>query len=241
MAEVTAFRNNCLPYPVYGLPYVVQFPILDNTGALVSGAAGLDSEVSLNGNTYADATNEATEIATSSGMYYLILGGAEMQTQNLGIIVKTSTTNAKTTPMVLNPRRLVVLTSGTTVGGSSNTVQLDPLESHVDDFFNGCAIGCVIDGTTETRLIIDYDGASQTAQVSANWVTATPDSDDSYAIYLPEGRQVNQANTTAIDGTAGAATTIASGVWNALTTGMNTVNSIGRLIVQFLPQGWRQP
>ena len=97
MAEVTAFRNNALPYPVYGVPYVVEFPILDADGDLVSGAAGLDSEVSLNGDTYADCTNEATEIASSSGMYYLSLTAAEQTADAVGVIVKTSTTGAKGT------------------------------------------------------------------------------------------------------------------------------------------------
>ena len=50
MAEVTAMRNNALPYPVYGAPFTLVFPILDADGDPVTSAAGLDSEVSKNGN-----------------------------------------------------------------------------------------------------------------------------------------------------------------------------------------------
>lgn len=92
------------PVPLKGVAYRVTFPIFDNTGALVSGAAGLDSEVSKDGATFADCTNEATEVATSSGLYYLDLTAAEMSADTVAVIVKTSTTNAKTTPIVLYPQ-----------------------------------------------------------------------------------------------------------------------------------------
>lgn len=76
------------------------FPILDADGDLVSAAAGLDSEVSIDGGTFADCTNEATEIATSSGMYYLDLTAAEMNGDVIAVIVKCTTTGAKTTALV---------------------------------------------------------------------------------------------------------------------------------------------
>ena len=79
MAEFTATRNNALPYPVYGLPYVVMFPLLDGTGAPISPSSP-DSEISKNGDTFADCTNEAVEIATSSGICYLFLTGTELTT-----------------------------------------------------------------------------------------------------------------------------------------------------------------
>ena len=78
MAEVTAFRNNALPYPIYAQAWAVVFPMLDADGDLVTGATTPDAERSLNGDTFADCTNEAVEIATSSGSCYLILTGAEM-------------------------------------------------------------------------------------------------------------------------------------------------------------------
>ena len=88
-------------YPaVRGAAFTAVFPILDADGDLVTGAAGLDSEVSKDLGTFADCTNEATELATSSGMYYLTLTATEMTADIVAIIVKTTTTGAKTTSLV---------------------------------------------------------------------------------------------------------------------------------------------
>ena len=90
-------------FPLKNTAFRVTFPIYDNTGALVTGAAGLDSEVSIDGGTFADCTNEATEIATSSGIYYLDLTAGEMNGDTIAVLVKTSTTDAKTTVLVFYP------------------------------------------------------------------------------------------------------------------------------------------
>lgn len=91
------------PVPRKNTAYRVTFPILDADGDLVTGAAGLDSEVSIDAGTFADCTNEATEIATSSGVYYLDLTAAEMNGDTIAVIVKTSTSGAKTTTIVMYP------------------------------------------------------------------------------------------------------------------------------------------
>jgi hypothetical protein len=79
----------------------LTFPIFDADGDLVAGAAGLDSEVSKDGGTFTDCTNEAAEIATSSGMYKLVLTSTEMNADEVAVITKTSTTGAKTAPNVI--------------------------------------------------------------------------------------------------------------------------------------------
>ncbi len=89
--------------PLKNTAYRVTFPLLDADGDLVSGATGLDSEISKDGGTFADCTNEATEIATSSGVYYLDLTSTEMNADTVALIIKTSTSGAKTTPIVLYP------------------------------------------------------------------------------------------------------------------------------------------
>lgn len=95
--------TDALPIPRKNTAYRVVFPLLDADGDLVTGAAGLDSEISKDQGTFTDCTNEATEIATASGMYYLDLTATEMNADCVAIIVKTSTTGAKTTPIVLYP------------------------------------------------------------------------------------------------------------------------------------------
>ncbi len=95
--------SDARPFPLKNTAYRVTFPILDADGDSVTGAAGLDSEVSKDGGTFTDCTNEATEIATNSGVYYLDLSSTEMNADTVAIIVKTSTSGAKTTVIVLYP------------------------------------------------------------------------------------------------------------------------------------------
>ena len=91
------------PIPIKNTAFRAVFPILDADGDLVTGATGLDSEVSQDQGTFADCTNEATEIATSSGMYYLDLTSTEMNADCVAVIVKTTSSGAKTTVLVFYP------------------------------------------------------------------------------------------------------------------------------------------
>ena len=84
-----------------GVACTIVFPIYDADGDLVSGAADLDSEVSKDGGTFTDCTNEASEIATDSGMYKLDLTATEMNADIVAVIVKTSTDGAKTAATVI--------------------------------------------------------------------------------------------------------------------------------------------
>lgn len=92
------------PVPIKNTAFRAVFPIYDADGDLVVSAAGLDSEVSKNQGTFSDCTNEATQIATNSGMYYLDLTSTEMNADCVAVIVKTSTSGAKTTVLVFYPQ-----------------------------------------------------------------------------------------------------------------------------------------
>ena len=201
MAEVTALRNNCLPYPVYAAPWGIAFSVFDADGDLVTGMTTPDSEVSLNGDTFADCTNEAVEIATSSGMYYLLLTAAELTADVVSIIVKSATSGMKTTPIVLYPRKLVTIRSGTSAGGAAGYITLDASASAVDDYYNGMVCIATIDTNVEVRVISDYTGSSKQAAVVPN-CNVVPDADDTFIIKLPEGVQINQANATHVNSTA---------------------------------------
>jgi hypothetical protein len=196
MAEATAFRNNALPYPVYAQTWTVVFPLLDADGDPISPSSP-DSERSLNGDTFADCTNEATEIATSTGVCYLTLTAAEM-TADI-VAVRVQSTGAKTTVLTLYPRKLAVLATGTAQGSNDTSdIQLASGDSAVNDYYNGCLIVAVIDGTTEARVINDYVGSTKVAEVAPAWNTAAPDSDDTYTIYMPEGWQSPAASADGV-------------------------------------------
>ena len=89
--------------PYKSAAWRVTFPILDADGDPVTGAAGLDSEISKDAGAPTDCTNEATEIG-SSGIYYLDLTSTEMGADTVSIQVKTSTVGAKTTNIIAYPQ-----------------------------------------------------------------------------------------------------------------------------------------
>jgi len=199
MAEVTAMRNNIINYPIYAAPYTVVFPILDADGDLVTGAADLDSEVSKNGDTFADCTNEATEIATNSGMYYLTLTGAEMVANVASIIVKTSTSGAKTTPIVLYPRVLSTLRTNTAQAGGAATITLDASASIVDEAYRGNVIHIYANtGIGQLRAIISYVGSTKVATVYPAWTTE-PDDTSSFHIYQTDIHDITGACQEALN------------------------------------------
>jgi hypothetical protein len=126
------------PIPQKNVAYRVTFPILDADGDLVTGATGLDSEVSKDGGAFADCTNEATEIATNSGMYFLDLTSTEMNADTVAVIVKTSSSGAKTTPIVMYPEEAGdVRVNVTQVNGTNQTAgDLVSKIDTIDDFLD---------------------------------------------------------------------------------------------------------
>lgn len=208
MAEVTAIRSNALPYPIYGAPWTVVYPVFDADGDLVTGASSPDSEVSKNGDTFADCTNEATEIATNSGWYYTSLTATEMTADAVAFQLKSGTAGMKTAPILLQPRKLVTVHSGTSAsdGSATDTIVLDSNASAVDDYYNGMVCIATIDSNVEVRVISDYVGSSKTASVVPDWNVA-PDSDDTFIVKLPEGALFSFGDAKAWLGSALAAVT----------------------------------
>lgn len=92
------------PVPIKNTAYRVTFGIYKNDGTLITGASGLDSEVSKDGGTFADCTNEATELATSSGVYYLDLTSTEMNADTVALLVKSSSTGAVPVTLSIYPQ-----------------------------------------------------------------------------------------------------------------------------------------
>lgn len=158
------------PLPLKNTALRITFPIFDNDGDLVTGAAGLDSEVSKDGGAFADCTNEATEIAASSGMYYLDLTSTEMDADTVAVIVKTSTVNAKTTPIVLYPKTDGEFTVSLEATGMDSVVMSDlsavpaataSIKAAINWIFEVCRNKRTQTATTET--IFKDDGSTSLA------------------------------------------------------------------------------
>jgi hypothetical protein len=104
------------------LATIIAFPIMKNDGTLISGAAGLDSEIDgwSNGvapDGFTDCTNEAAEIG-ATGQYYLALTQAEMNEDYIIVQIKSSTTGAVTQTLLINTtlQRVDVVTNGDKTG-----------------------------------------------------------------------------------------------------------------------------
>ncbi len=157
------------PVPQKNVAYRVYFPIFDNTGALVTSAAGLDSEVSKDGASFADCTNEATEIG-SSGTYYLDLTSTEMNADAVVVIVKTSTTDAKTTPIFLYPEEAGdIRVNVTAFGGTAGTFASGIPEVKVNNIAAGAITATAIasDAITDAKVASDVTIASVTGAVGS--------------------------------------------------------------------------
>lgn len=198
--------TDAVPIPMRNVAYRVTFPIFDADGDLVTGATGLDSEVSLDAQYFADCTHEAGEIDTSSGMYYLDLEAAEMNANTVAIIVKTTSTGAKTTPIVLYPQidgdirvDAVQISSSTTAadrleaslagvvtgacaaGTLSITQATTNLTEATDDHYNGRVIVWTSGNLAgQAAAITDYDGA--TKMLTYTTVTEAPSAPDTFVI-----------------------------------------------------------
>jgi hypothetical protein len=214
-----------LPYPIFGASWRWAFALRKNDGTLITGAAGLDSEVSIDAAGFGDCTDEAHEIATNSGHYYIDLTGAELSGSAIAVQVKTSSSGAVIPSATLYPRRMPTLRSGTAAGGANGSITLDSGASAVDDYYNGCIV--LLTNNTpggaqyQARVILDYDGASKVATILPNWST-NPSSSTTFTVLAPIEWQM--ANLTRTILALPAAAPGASGGLIPIGTGAGAVN-----------------
>ena len=174
-----------------------------------------------------DCTNEGAEIpyttSTNKGMYYLTLTATEMTADIVAVTVYSAT--SKATCIVLYPRKLVELRSGTSQGGDTAYITLDASAGAVDDTWNGCLCVATIDTNVEARVISDYTGSNQRAAVTPAWNVA-PDNDDTFKVYLPEGRQFPNVNVTHVGMTAQTARDIGASVVTANASDVTSIKGV---------------
>lgn len=142
--------SDARPVPLKNTAFRWYFPILDADGDVVTGAAGLDSEVSIDGAAFADCTNEATEIG-SSGIYFLDLTASEMNGDGVVVQVKTTTSGAKTSTGMFYPEEAGdIRVNVTQFGGTNGTFASGRPEVNVSHF--GGTAGTFAGGRPETNV-----------------------------------------------------------------------------------------
>jgi uncharacterized protein YunC (DUF1805 family) len=125
------------PVPRKNTAWRVYFSIRKSDGTLVTSWTGADSEESLDGGSFTDCTNEATEIGTS-GCGYLDLTAAEMNAD--AVMIKITVTNSGALPLVMTVfpeeagdyRADTVQVGGVSQTGGDLAVLINTLDDYVD-------------------------------------------------------------------------------------------------------------
>jgi len=226
------------PIPLKNSGYRVRFPIFDADGDLVTGAAGLDSEISKDDGTFVDCTNEATEIATASGIYYLDLTSTEMNADGVTIIVKTSTTGAKTTPIMLYPQEtgdIVATVEGdftSTMKTSLGTAVAASAVASVTGNVGGSVASVASGGITAASFAADAITAAKlaadvTTELQSGLATAASLSTAQTAITAIKAKTDNLPASPAATGDIISAAVIADAVWDEVQSGHVTASTFG--------------
>ncbi len=217
-----------LDYPIANARYSLPLSFRTSAGTPTDPTSA-DTELSSDGGaSFADCAEEVTT-GGGNGMGYLTLSGAE--TNNRMVLIAAKSSNCLTTPAILQPRVLPILSSGTLSAGSSTGGTLGTILGYD---ITGCYIrttggtggGGTGGANNQARRIITYTQATGAFTVPA-WET-TPDATTTYDILLPEGAtfaSLKAVNPTTPGRTLDVTATGAAGVdWGNVENQSTTVN-----------------
>ena len=206
---MAASASDCHPFVLYNARYRLIVPLLDADGDPVSPSSP-DTELSQDCGTFADATNEATEIATSSGVVYIDLTAGELDTKSTAVRVQS--TGAKTTIAVLYPVRLPVIRTGTAQAGGASSITLDSSASAITDYYVGCYVNITNNSPAnaqgQARRITAYNGSTKVATVEGTYGT-NPSSASTFEVLATQEWAWRLADVQSWLGTAAATPTVA--------------------------------
>lgn len=109
------------PFPIKNLAFRAHLLLLDADGDPVTGGGGLDAEISKDGGAFTDCTNAETEIG--NGWYYVELTATEMNADTVIVVLKSSTTGAKTGHMIVHPVALTELSAVPAFGAAGAGIE----------------------------------------------------------------------------------------------------------------------
>lgn len=157
-----AASTDATAIPIKGQAFRVTFAVWDSDGDLVTTGTGMDSEISKDGGTAADCTNEATEIATTWGLYYLDLTATEMTADTVALKITLTNSDSKPTPLVLYPAEDTdIPTNLKALDGS--TTSLDDLKDFADAGYNP--------STNKVEGVVLADATGTVNGLAANVIT----------------------------------------------------------------------
>ncbi len=224
-----------LPYPIKGARFTIALPFRLAGGVLTDPSAA-DTEFSLDAGAFSDCAEEVTTLSGSNGMGYITLTGAETNGSLLAVASKSS--NDLETPVVLFPRVLASVSTGTLSAGSAGGGTLAPVLAYD---VTGCFImttggtggGGTGGANNQARKIVTYTVSTGAFTVTPNWET-TPSTDTTYTVLLPEGHTLGTLkalNPTTAGNTLDVTATGGAGIdWSNVEAPTTTLNLSGTTI-----------
>lgn len=185
-----------LPYPIRNARFTVRVPFRVAAGTPTDPTTP-DTEVSVDGGaSFADLAEEITT-GGSNGLGFVTLTGAE--TNNSAVDIAAKSANCLTTLMLLTPRILGLIGSGTLSAGSAGGGTLGTVLAYD---VTGCFIrttggtggGGTGGANNQARKIATYTPSTGAFTVTPNWET-TPDATTTYDVLLPEGVTLGMLKT----------------------------------------------
>ena len=179
--------SHSLPWPVKNARFTLPLSFRVAAGTPTDPTTP-DTEFSSDGGaTFADCAEEITT-GGANGMGYLTLTGAE--TNNNVVLIAAKSANCLTTPAVIFPRVLPILSSGTLSAGSAGGGTLGTVLGYD---ITGCILrttggtggGGTGGANNQARVIITYTTSTGAFTVAPNWET-TPDATTTYDVLITE-------------------------------------------------------
>lgn len=243
--------SHTLPFPVKNARFTLPLSFRVAAGTPTDPTTP-DTEFSTDGGaTFGDCAEEITTGGTN-GFGYLTLSGAE--TNNNVVLIAAKSANCVTTPAIVVPRNLPILSSGTASAGAAGTITLGTVLAYD-------IVGCIIRTTggtggggvgganNQARVVTAYNTGTGAATVVPNWET-TPDATTTYDVLLTDmcvNSPVTRGLRPTTDGrTLDVTATGAAGVdWANVENQSTTVNLTGTTsladVVKLLGTAWLTP
>lgn len=195
-----------LPYPVKGARFSVLVPYLDADGDPTAPATP-DTEISKDNGAAADCAEEVSATSGMDGMGLLTLSGAETNCSCLALNAKVAS-GPKATLLMLSPRVLPVLYSGTAAAGAAGTLTLASDIPAITSLLLGCILkttggtgGGGTGGANNQARVITGFTSGRVASVTPDWET-TPDATTTYEVLLTEQALLRMADIRLVAGAA---------------------------------------
>lgn len=229
--------------------------------AAAGGTSGLPLAVDSSGRVDVLKVNGTSQTARDLGASVLLSSGTGTGQVSLSSGTVTVGTNSDKTGYGLSSLESPILESGTAQAGASGTITLRSGASATSSLYKYLVVR-IYGGTGagQARVITAYNGGTKVATVDTSWTTS-PDATSTYAIIgqespsLTSGAITNVITLVNTPSDSSGVTTLLSGVtvttnndktgyglssaavqavWDALTSALTTVGSVGKRVADFL-------